>query len=55
MCDFDDENDAAAAPATTMANTNTRKASFIIGYPLKEPIDKEGSPLTLKIVVQVLN
>jgi hypothetical protein len=39
MCDVDDENDAAAAPATTMANTKTRKASFILDYSLKESVD----------------
>ena len=51
MCDFDDENDAAAAPATTMANTKTRKASFILDYSLKDSVDRKRSPLTQKIVV----
>jgi hypothetical protein len=49
---FDEENDAAAALATTMASITTRKASFIPGYSLRRPINRKGPSLTQKIVVQ---
>jgi hypothetical protein len=46
--EVDDENDAAAAPATTIANTKTRIASFIIGYPLNPSVDTMCCPTNTK-------
>jgi hypothetical protein len=40
--DFEEENDAAAAPATMTANAKILMASFIVGYPLNETIDTEN-------------
>ena len=36
VCFGVEETEAAAAPATTTESTKTRKASFIIGYPLRK-------------------
>jgi hypothetical protein len=41
MCDLDDENEAAAAPATTRANTRALKASFIMVTPQPSLLTKK--------------
>jgi hypothetical protein len=40
--DLEEENDAAAAPATMTAKAKILMASFIVGYPLNETIDTKN-------------
>jgi hypothetical protein len=39
---------AAAAPATTTDRAKMRMASFIVGYPLQNRIDRRGVSRTLE-------
>jgi hypothetical protein len=55
-CDVEDENDAAAAPATIAVKANILTASFIFDYPLSIfcKVQSRGS-LTRKIVGQIVS
>jgi len=54
MCEFEEECDAAAAPAITTAQAKMRIASFIVGYPFAKTIDTNGLCTNTFMLEQIL-